>query len=312
MDVTQLKILIHVAELGSLSRAADRMGIAQPALSRHVRLLEEELGVRLFERHGRGMLVTEIGKEVLDHAARVLAELEAIRSTATGGRASFRGLVTIGTTPTVAAIITAPLVQRLIEAHPHLSVRFSSAFSGHLIDWLLRGELDLAVTYNPQPMRSLRIVPVMVENLLLVGSSDSRLSASRAVSFADLAKLELVLPSPRHGLRDLVDQCARRAGVELRYRVEADSFGAMIDLVRAGFGYTVLPLAPIYQLVQSGELCAAPIVDPVPTRKLVVAYPADRPVTPAARYAGELFASITADLVERGVWAGHVLERPGV
>ena len=129
MDVVQLKTLIHVAELGSLSKAADRLNIAQPALSRQIRLLEEELGIFLFERHGRGMVITEVGREVLDHATRVMAELEAIRHSASGGRSSFRGMVMVGTTPTVAEIVTVPLVRRIKEAHPQLCVRFSSAYS---------------------------------------------------------------------------------------------------------------------------------------------------------------------------------------
>ncbi|HZW46452.1 MAG TPA: LysR family transcriptional regulator, partial [Microvirga sp.] len=84
MDIAQLRTLIHVAELGSLSKAAGRLHIAQPALSRQIRLLEEELGIRLFDRHGRGMVLTERGRDVLRHAIRVLAELEELRASAAG------------------------------------------------------------------------------------------------------------------------------------------------------------------------------------------------------------------------------------
>lgn len=91
MDVTQLRTLIHVAELGSLSKAVDRLHIAQPALSRHVRLLEEELGVRPFDRHGRGMIVTEQGQGVLRHALRAMAELEEIRAVVSDENAPLRG-----------------------------------------------------------------------------------------------------------------------------------------------------------------------------------------------------------------------------
>src|SRR4051794_16953846 len=98
MDVAQLKTLIHVAELGSLSKAADRLRIAQPALSRQIRLLEKELGTVLFERHGRGMVITEVGREVLNHATRVMTELDAIRNVTSEESPSFKGLVSIGTT----------------------------------------------------------------------------------------------------------------------------------------------------------------------------------------------------------------------
>jgi LysR family transcriptional regulator, nitrogen assimilation regulatory protein len=312
MHIAQLKTLIHVAELGSLSKAADRLHIAQPALSRQIRLMEKELGVALFERHGRGMVLTEAGREILDHAARVMAELEAIRQSATSGRSSYKGTVMVGTTPTVAEIMIIPLAGRIREAHPQLRLRFSSAFSGHLLDWLQRGDLELAVTYDPQPLRSVRTVPVMIENLLLVGAGSERLELSGAVPFAQLASKELVLPSPPHGLRAAMESCARRAGIELRASIEADSYRVMIDLVRNGFGLTVLPLAPVYSLehlIQSGELSAAPLVDPTPARKLVLAYPADRPVSPAAQFVGESIVRIAADLVNRKRWAGQMVDR---
>ncbi len=111
MDVVQLKTLIHVAELGSLSRAAHRLHVAPPALSRQIRQLEKELGVYLFERHGRGMIITEAGSEVLQHAIRVMDELEAIRCSVMGGQTAFCGAVAIGTTPTIAEIVTVPLVK---------------------------------------------------------------------------------------------------------------------------------------------------------------------------------------------------------
>src|SRR4051794_5955833 len=223
MDVTQLKTLIHVAELGSVSKAADRLNIAQPALSRQIRLLEQELGAPLFERHGRGMIITDIGREVLDHATRIMAEMEAIRDTALNLRTSFRGTVSIGTTPTVAEIVTVPLVTTLRQAHPHLSVRMSSAYSGHIIDWLQRGQIDIAVSYNPERMHTLRIVPIMMESLMFVSSGRKRLRVDDAFPFSRLGSEELVLPSIGHMLRDIIDECARQAGIKLQPSVEADS-----------------------------------------------------------------------------------------
>ena len=257
MDIAQLKTLIHVAELGSVSRAAERLHIAQPALSRQIRLLERELGVLLFERHGRGMVITDIGRDILEHAARILSEMEAIRALAGSDTRALRGMITLGTTPTVAEIATVPLVRMVTEAQPQLAIRVTSAFSGHLLDWLQRGELDLAVSYDPKPLKSLRIVPVMVEELLFVTAAKTPRSLPASMSFRDLAETRLVLPSPRHGLRTIVEDCAAKAGITLRASVEADAFGAMIDLVRNGFGATVLPLAPIYALVASGELQVA-------------------------------------------------------
>lgn len=307
MDITQLKTLIHVADLGSLSKAADRLNIAQPALSRQIRLLESELGVHLFERHGRGMVITAIGRDVLEHAVRIMAEMEAIQNTAAGSGAYYRGMVVIGTMPTVAEIVTVPLVRRIKEAHPALAVRFSSAFSGYLLDSLQRGELDLVVSYDPKPLKSLRIIPIIMERLLFVGPGDYRLRLDEPVPFSRLSEQPLVMPSPRHGLRTIMEDCARQAGVELRASVEADSFGSMIDLMRNGFGPTMLPLAPIHGLVTSGVLSAAPVMNPTPERKLVLAYPVDRPISPAARFAGQTLIDIATDLVRRDVWIGKMI-----
>lgn len=307
MDVAHLKTLIHVAELGSLSKAADRLHVAQPALSRQISQLERELGGYLFERHGRGMKITELGAEVLEHATRIMEEMEAIRGAVVGGRSAYRGTVVIGTTPTIAEIITVPLVRRLNQEHPELGIRFASAFSGYLLDWLQRGELEMSISYDPQPLHTLRIEPVMMESLMVVGPSDSELDLETPVSFTALANRRLILPSSRHGLRMIMNECAKQAGIQLHTPVEADSFGAMIDLVTTGFGWTALPLASIYGRIMSGSLRAAPLVNPTPMRKLVVAYPADRRISPASRYVGEVFSEIAADLVERKIWAGHML-----
>lgn len=305
MDIFQLKTLIHVAEIGSISGAAGRLGITQPALSRQIRLLEEELGVYLFDRNGRGMGITDIGKEVLEHAERILIEIDAIRQTTSSNKTSFRGAVSVGTTPTIAEIITTPLVRAIRTEHPKLGIRFSSAFSGHILDWLQRGELDLAISYEPAAVRSLRVVPVMIEELMLISPASK--SQQGPVPFAQLAQTEMVIPSRRHGLRTIIDECARQAGIELSPTVEADSFGAMIDLVRNGFGSTVLPLASVHGPVRAGILNSVQLVDPVPSRKLVLAYPADRPVSAAARFVGDTFLSIAKELVASDVWIGRML-----
>ena len=308
MDITHLKTLIHVAELGSISREADRLGIAQPALSRQIRLLEAELGTALFTRHGRGMVLTELGRKVLTPAGEILARLDTIREIAAEGETSFLGRVRVGMTPTVAEVATLPLVNAIREAHPRVSLCFTTGFSGHLMEWLKRGELDCCVAYDTHSSPLIRTRPVLEEVLLLVGSAEHGLCREAPVSFASLAREQLVLPSPAHGLRTILDACADRAGVRLEPSIEADSLTAMIDLVRSGFGLTMLPLAPIHARIRTGELTAAPLIDPVPSRRVMIAYPADRPIIPAARFVGEGFARTAATLVSNGIWAGTMID----
>jgi LysR family transcriptional regulator, nitrogen assimilation regulatory protein len=142
MDISRLKTLIHVAELGSLSKASERLNVVQPALSRQIRLLEKELVAYLFDRHGRGMVITDTGREVLEHAERIMGELDAIRTVAAPQTETLSGLVSVGTVPTVAEIVTVPLTTLVRETHPALSLRFTSGYSGYLLDWLQKGDLD--------------------------------------------------------------------------------------------------------------------------------------------------------------------------
>lgn len=309
MDISQLRTLIHVAELGSLSKAADRLHIAQPALSRQIRLLEEELGVRLFDRHGRGMIATEQGQDVLRHALRVMAELEEIRAVVSDENAPLRGHVAIGMPPTASDILSEPLVSAFRDSHPDATLRIVSAYTGYLLDWMHRGEIDAAILYDPKSARTLRIQPLLEETLFLIGPPGSGLSMERDVEFAALESQRLLLPSAGHGLRTLVDRYAQEAGFLLNVKVEADSYSTLKSLVHNGHGVTVLPLAPIHGELAAGKLCAAPLVNPVPQRRLIMSYPTDRPIPRLARFAGQVIAATVATLIEQGIWSGRTLER---
>ena len=307
MDVPQLRTILHVAELGSLSKAADRLRIAQPALSRQVRLLEDELGIRLFDRHGRGMVVTEAGKEVLRHAQRIMQELDEIRATVADEDAPLRGHVSIGMPPTVSDILSVPLVSAFQAHHPEAKLRIVSAYTGYLLDWLHRGELDVAIMYETRPVRSLRMEPLLEEVLFLIGPPDADLRPDRPVSFAKVAALKLFLPSLGHGLRTILEQSAQIAACRLEVPVEADSYSTLKNLVESGHGYTILPLAPIHRDVREGRLVYAPIEQPTPSRRLMLTFPTDRATPRLARFAGQVMTATASDLVRSGVWSGRLL-----
>lgn len=308
MDLPQLRTLLAVAELGSLSKAADRLRIAQPALSRQIRLLEEELGSRLFERHGRGMVITDTGRQIVGRASRIMSEVNGIFGDIADLSESLTGHVVIGMPPTVAEIVTVPLVAAFRKSHPNMELRVVSAFTGYLLDWLQRGEIDIAVLYDPRPTRSLRSTPLLQESLFLIGPAGHPFSLYRAVPFRQLGEETLFLPSRQHGLRSILERYAADAGITLKVGVEADSLSILKDLVKNGLGTTILPLPSIHEDVASGRLTAAPLIDPAPTRRLVLSFPNDRPVSRAARFAADSIIAIAADLVTRGVWSGHLLQ----
>lgn len=304
MELSQLRTIIHVAELGSLSKAADRLHTAQPALSRQVRMLEEELGVRLFERHGRGMVISEAGQEVLRHAYRITAEIQEIKATLLDSEASLRGHVSIGMPPTVSDILAVPLVAAFQKRHPEATIRIVSAYSSYVLDWLHKGEIDVAILFESKSARSVRSEPLLEENLFLIGPAESDLCPDHPEEFSSLQTRKLLLPSPGHSLRLLLEDCAKGRGINLRVMVETDSYSTLKNLVRAGHGMTVLPLAPIHEEISAGGLSYAPLEHPVPKRRLMMSLPSDRPPTRLARFAYEALQQSTKELVNSGIWPG--------
>lgn len=297
-----------MAELGSLSRAAERLHVAQPALSRQIRLLEEELRVPLFRRHGRGMILTEQGQDVLCHAMRVMSELEEIHAVVANESVALRGHISIGMPPSFADALSERLVTALRNAHPEATLRLVSANSGYLLEWMHRGDIDAAVLSDPKSARRLlRIEPLFDETLFLVGSNKSELSLKEAVEFRTLENRFMLLPSSGHGLRALIEGYAQETDIALTVKIEADNYSTLKSLVRNGHGVTVLPLAPIYEDLWKGTLRAAPLINPTPIRRLVISYPADRPTLRLARFAGQVMMKAIQDLATEGVWSGKML-----
>jgi DNA-binding transcriptional LysR family regulator len=306
MDIRQLRTFLQVTDLGSLSRAADRLGIAQPALGRQVRMLEEELGTPLFTRHGRGMVPTPAGQLLAERATAILRMVEETRAEITAGRDVVRGTVTLGVPPTAGEVISGPLVERFVRLYPEVMVRIVPAFGGYLQDMLQRGELDLAVMYETNSVRRLGPEPLIVEKLCLAGPPDSSLSLDEAISFRQLSGLSLILPGPRHGLRILLEDEAGKAGITLTVPIEADSLQTLKDLASRGLGHTILPFAAVDDAIGSGALCAAPVVQPELSRRLVLARTEVKPVSQAARLFADILKSETANLVRSGKWAGEL------
>lgn len=308
MDLAQLRTVICVAEVGSLSRAADILCSAQPALSRHVRLLEEELGVRLFDRHGRGMLITEHGRLVVEHARRIMGELDGIVSGLADENGSMRGHISIGMTPTLAEVLTAPLIAALQTAHPLSTCRVVSAFSYYLLDWTHRGEIDIALLYDPHSIKSLKAEFLVEEELFAVAPAGSGLSKDQPINIRRLSQVPLILPSNRHSLRNIVDRAALEKGVVLQCPIEADSYSMLRALVRGGSGWTVLPTAAIAEDLERGALCSAPFTTPI-KRRIEMCYSPERPLSQMGLLALSKISQTTIDLVKSGRWINAKLIR---
>jgi DNA-binding transcriptional LysR family regulator len=310
MDIRQLRTFVHVAELGSFSKASERLNIAQPALSRQIRLLESELKAQLLLRHGRGVTLTGAGGVFLDRAAGILRQIEQARADVAAEAGDVAGQVSIGLPPSVGLILTGPLAEDFRRTYPKVKLKIVEGVGAFVHEWMVGGRLDVGVLYQPGSSRHLETMPLWSEDLHLFASAGEGLDPTKPVPLADLSRYPLILPSPGHGLRGLLERHAARHEVELRVEIEADAMRIQIDLAARGLGYSVLPFAPVAAEVRNGQISAAPITGPAIPRRVVLAYPADRPVSRAARLLGSRLTGVVKRMMAAGEWPGINPECP--
>lgn len=302
MDLKQLKTFIRVAEAGSLSKASDLLRLAQPALSRQVKLLEASVGMELFTRHGRGMELTEAGRELLARVSGIVHQLETSIDEVRTFKSVPRGAVALGLMPSVSDLLAARLALRVAAELPGVSLRIVEGYAGNLVGWLHRGELDATLLYGPSSDLHLRVTSLLFEDLHLVGPASSRLDPRVECTIKSLHTFPLVLPSRTHGLRAVVEAAARKARVDLALKFEADSYRVLKDLVAAGLGYTVLPPSAIRRELAAGTLRSAPFRSPKLQREIVLALPSSRPDTRATTAVTAIVVDEIARTIASEAW----------
>jgi LysR family nitrogen assimilation transcriptional regulator len=310
VDTHRLRYFLRVADEGSINRAANVLGIAQPALSRQVRLLEEELGVTLFRRTARGVQLTEDGERLRATTVAPLRQLElAMRYVGSPLARVERGLH-VGLSATVAGVFAAPLLSGLTAAFPRVNFRVSVANTDDIVEQMLTGAVDVAVIDRPSDDR-LFYEELLAEDLVVVGGATSDLQSSRAVAFAELARLRLILPASQTGIRNNIENTALRLRVNLVSKIATDSLPVTLDLIRAGHGYGVLPLSTCASEIEAMHLRYAPLREPSLSQTLGISVTPqlELPTGFAVRVA-EIIKEEAARLVQDGVWTARLLLPP--
>jgi LysR family nitrogen assimilation transcriptional regulator len=282
MDFRNLRYFVEIVERGSMKRAAESLYVAQPALSQQVKKLEDELGVKLLARSVRGVVPTEAGRELLTRARLILDQVHDARQVIQAGNRDPQGSVVLGLPSSISAALSVPLIVRMQEAYPKIALRVVEGTSGYVLDWLRTGQLDFCVLHGVQRDAAISATPLFTEELYLVESATAR-KRRRAVRFAELAAMDLILPGRHHGLRDMLDRIAVEHDVVLSPKVEIDAFMQMKALAKLGVGNTVLSLAAVADELARGELQAVPIIAPRVERHMVLARASNRPVSNAVR-----------------------------
>ncbi|MCE2747922.1 MAG: LysR family transcriptional regulator [Rhodobacter sp.] len=274
VDMRRLRYFVAVCDHGGFSRAAQATGIAQPALTRQIQTLEQELGHALFARNGRNAVPTEVGTFLLRHARTHLDGLDEVIHRLRRAYDATPDPVTLGVCPTIAPMFLVPLQEALQSCAPGLSV--IEAYSGDLRTLMQAGRIDLSLSYFPSDATGLHARRLLTERLVL---ATPRTDCRGPLPLADLRDFRLILPTRVHQLRRIIDDAAARRGITLLPAVELDSLASVKQLLsdaRGGFA-TILPHRSVAAEAAAGELTLCALSDPLMVRDIALIQPAAPP-----------------------------------
>lgn len=295
MDLKQLEYFVQVAELGSYTRAANRLAVVQSALSRQVRSLEIELRQALFIRTGRGVTLTDAGRRLLEHGRGILQQVQRAREDIESRRGEAGGRVVIGLPPSIGRTLTGPLVKAFRARLPNATLSVVEGLSNYVLEWLAVGRVDCAVVYNVAPSPAVDLQPVLDERLYLVSAraepGQGRLVGA-SIPLAEVAEHELVIPSQPHSVRMLLEAALAAEGRKPRVGLEIESVPAILELVQHDGLHAVLALNAIETSGSASAFRARPIGPPRLKTTLWIATSAQRPRGPLLDATGALLREL--------------------
>ena len=268
MRVRQLELFVRVCELGSISRAAERLNIAQPALGLQIRQLEHSFGAELITRHSRGVQPTAAGAVVLAMARDIIARVAQTRAEVRAGPSAGVRTVTVGLSPSMTAMLASRILSEGAERLPRVTLHLVEELSHILVEWAEAGRLDVALAYNVPEAIRLRRTALLCEELFLVTAPQSAPVPAGPVALIDVLATKLALPGEADSVRRTVEAGAASLDLPLCISFELQSMTAIKQVVAAGLAATVLPWGTARREIEAGELIARPIIEPVLSRTL--------------------------------------------
>ncbi|MES2191092.1 MAG: LysR substrate-binding domain-containing protein [Pseudomonadota bacterium] len=311
MDLKQLEYFVRVAELGSFTRASIALDVAQPALSRQIRLLEVELHQSLLTRNGRGALPTEAGNLLLKHGRGILHQVEVAREELGAVRGALAGRVSIGLPPSLSRLITVPLTRAFRQQLPQAHLTLTEGFSVVMYEGLRVGNLDMSVLYNPEHSPEVEMTTLHSEELVLISKKDDPATSSPAkkparnaprtrepISLAQVAALPLILPSRPNAFRILIEGEMVLIGRKPQISLEVDGLNAILSLVKEGMGHAVLPSYTLSNYDDTDLFTVRSIHSPRIMSQLMLVRSARRPSTETQKKAVEVVQTVLAEAMK--------------
>ncbi len=307
MDIRSLRYFVAAARLNSISKAAGHLHVAQPALSRQIRKLEQELGTQLLSRGSAGVRLTEAGTRLMEKGESILRQLEQASAEVRASGADPRGPVSVALVPALASLIAPLFVASMRQRHPKVTLRISEGLTTFIVGGLLSRKFDLGLIPAQASDPALASTPLLTEAMFLIGpgpSDTARIGKGRApVTLKQLARYPLLLPGRGNALREQIEALAKRGGVALDVREDVDSSAVIKYLVMSGLGYTIQSLSFVHEEVERGQLFVRPLRIRGFSRQWLLARPRGEPQSLASLTTAAVMLEIAQDLARRKDWA---------
>ena len=298
LDLRPVYYFVHVADTGSFSRAAAALSVGQPIISRAIRSLEQDLQVALLYRHGRGVSLTPAGEQLLADAKTILQRVSDTRSDIAALGEVPAGNVEIAMPPLLGDLLAIELVKRLRAEFPLISVNIREGYAADSLEWLSTGAADIALIFNAPKIATLLIEHMLDDEIHLVGAPGTLDSSRAGIPARQLATRPLLLPPEPHRLRALIDRAAEEVGIKLKVEAQISGVATLLELVKAGIGYTVLPATLLQGQIKEGRLQSCVIIKPKIKPRLFLATSMQRPQTAAKKITLKLMSELLSTSIK--------------
>jgi LysR family nitrogen assimilation transcriptional regulator len=304
MDFRRLRYFVAIVDAGSVSKASAQVRIAQPALSQQLLTLETEVGARLVDRTSHGITTTSAGRRLYRHALTILRQVEEARRHTRDDTDDIDGVVSVALPTSVATILALPLLDAVRTRYPGIHLHLIEAFSGHIMELTNNNRVDLSVLFTDTPGKGITARQILSQKLYLISKQSGDDGQQTTISMRDMKARKMVLPSPSHSLRSLIDQSFARLGIELNVVSDVDSLPLLRTMAERGIADTILPICVLSRGADAQHLSAQQLTGPGINRPISICVPEGLPPSPAAALVSDVLVETVGTLVNQGIWAG--------
>lgn len=300
MNLRQLTYFVRIVDLRNMTRAAESLHVAQPALSQQIALLEGDIDTQLLVRHPKGVEPTKKGEILYRQAKTILREVGAIHSLLGRKEDLVSGTVSVGMASSTARMLALPLIRTVQQRYPAVDLEIVDVPSADLTLMVQQGRLDISLSPDQENISDLLTTPLFVEELLVLAHPSVKLPEDK-LTITDLAGIPLILSRPPNKLRMRVDYAFMNAGLQYRLLAQASTSAILVPAVSEGLGATILTYSAAYREIQAGTIKFYRLT-PRLSRKISLCTSHDSPGRPARKAVMELIQSLTETLIADGIW----------